>query len=71
MSEDAAPEPMIRVTWTGSGHIRLRATRGAVTTEATLTVMEAQQLAVGLSLLLSGGAPPVAELLTPAPRDSH
>ena len=51
---------MARVTarWASPGHIRITATRGAVTTEATLTEAEANQLAHKLAKLLNGSLGP-------------
>lgn len=47
-------EPDIKVKRTGRGLVRITATRGAVTTEATLTEAEATQLAHKLAKLLDG-----------------
>lgn len=51
MSDDAPPK--VTVKWSRR-HVHISATRGAVSTEATLTVDEATQLHTGLGKLLYG-----------------
>ena len=51
-------KPRITVRWLKSRRIRITATRGAVTTEATLTEAEATQLAYRLGKLLNGSRGP-------------
>jgi hypothetical protein len=53
-------KPRIKARWTRSRHVRITATRGAVTTEATLTEAEANQLAHQLGKLLNGSPGPAA-----------
>ncbi len=50
--------PKVKVRWTRSRRVRITATRGAVTTEATLTEAEANQLAHELDRVLNGSAGP-------------
>lgn len=51
-------KPRISVRWLKSRRVRITATRGAVTTEATLTEAEANQLACKLDRLLNGSYGP-------------
>lgn len=53
-------KPKVTVRWTRTRKVRITATRGAVTTQATLTEAEANQLWVKLDRLLNGTAGPVA-----------
>jgi hypothetical protein len=53
-----SPKAAVKVRWTRRRLIKITATRGAITTEATLTEAEANQLAHQLDKVLNGSLGP-------------